>query len=63
MTISTPNSRFESVNQMIQEMNEVPESITLRMMIAQDKTKYYADKKRNFLKFEVDDKIYLEVIS
>ena len=39
MTISTPNSRFESVNQMVQEIKEVIKFVNLSMESAQDRTK------------------------
>lgn len=61
MTISTPNSKFESVNQMVREMNEVIESVKLSMKSAKDRTKHYADKKRSFRQFEVGDKVFLKV--
>lgn len=43
MTILSLNSRFENVNQLVQEMSEVIESIKLSMRSAQDRTEHYAD--------------------
>ena len=53
-----PNSRFESGNQMIQEMNEVIEFVKMSIRSAQDRTKHYANKKINFQKFEVGDNFF-----
>ena len=39
MTLSTPNSRFESVNQLVREMNEVIRFVKLSMKSVQDRTK------------------------
>jgi hypothetical protein len=46
VTISTSNSRFESVNQIVREMNEVIEYVKLTNV--EDRTKHYVDKKRSF---------------
>ena len=62
VTLSTSNIRFESINNMIREMNEIRESTKLAMKSAQDRAKYYADKKRVFREFEVGDKVFLKVI-
>ena len=40
MTILSPHSRFENVNQLVQEMSEVIESIKLSMRSAQDRTEH-----------------------
>ena len=61
ITLSTPNTRFESINDMIREMNEIRESAKLAMKSAQDRAKYYADNKRVFREFEVGDKVFLKV--
>lgn len=61
MTLSILNLRFENVNQMIKEMNEVIEFVKLSMKSAQDRTKHYVDKERSFKEFEVGDKVILKV--
>ena len=61
ITLSAPNTRFESINEMIREMNEIRESTKLAMKSAQDRAKRYADKKRLFCEFEVGDKVFLKV--
>ena len=61
VTLSTPNTRFESINDMIREMNEIRESTKLAMKSAQDRAKYYVDNKRVFREFEVDDVVFLKV--
>ena len=58
ITLSTPNMRFESINAMIREMNEIRESAKLAMKSAQDRAKHYADNKRFFCEFEVGDKVF-----
>ena len=40
---STPNTRFESINAMIKEINEIRESTKLAMKSAQDKAKHYGN--------------------
>lgn len=59
MTISTSSSRFESVNQIVRELNEVTEYVKLKN--AQDRTKHYVDKKRSSWEFEVGDEVFLKV--
>jgi hypothetical protein len=61
VSLSTPSTKFESINDMIREMNEIRESIKLAMKSAQDRAKHYADKKRIFREFEVGDKVFLKV--
>jgi len=61
ISLSTPNSKVESVNQMIRDMNEVIESVKLSIKSAQDRAKYYADKKRSHHEFEVGGKVFLKV--
>jgi hypothetical protein len=53
ISLLTPNLRFESINQMVREMNDVIESIKVSMKNSQERTKHYADKKRSFREFEV----------
>ena len=59
--LSTPNTRFESINTIIREMNEIRESSKLAMKSAHDKAKHSADNKRIFREFEVGDKMFLKV--
>lgn len=40
-----PHSKFESVNQMIWEMNEIIEYVKLSMKSAQDRMKRYVENK------------------
>lgn len=61
ITLSTPTTRFESINEMIKEMNEIRELAKLAMKSAQDRAKHYADRKRIFREFEVGDKVFLKV--
>jgi hypothetical protein len=61
ISLSTPNSKFESINQMVREMNEVTESMKVSMKGSQERAKYYADHKRSFREFEVGDKVFLKV--
>ena len=58
MFISTLNSRFESVNQMVWEMCEVIKFVKLSIKSAQDRSEHYVDKKMNFWEFEVGDKVF-----
>ena len=62
ISLSTSNTRFESINNMIKEMNEIRKSIKLTMKSAQDRAKHYANNKRVFGKFEVGDKVFLKVV-
>ena len=39
----TPNSRFESINQMVREMNEVIESLKVSMKGSQERAKHYVE--------------------
>jgi hypothetical protein len=61
ISLSTPNSRFESINPMVREMNEVIESVKVSMKGSQERAKHYADQKRSFCNFEVGDKVFLKV--
>jgi hypothetical protein len=61
ISLSTPNSRFESIDQMVREMNEVIESVKVNMKGSQEQAKYYVDQKRSFREFEVGDKVFLKV--
>ena len=61
ITISTPNTRFESINNIIREINEIRETAKLAMKSAQDRAKHYIDNKRIFREFEVGDKVFLKV--
>jgi hypothetical protein len=61
ITLSTPNTRFESINDMIREMNEIKKSTKLAIKSARDRAKYYAENKRFFRKFRVGDKVFLKV--
>jgi hypothetical protein len=61
ISLSTPNSRFESINQMVREMNEVIESVKVSMKDSQERAKHYVDQKRSFREFEVRDKVFLKV--
>jgi hypothetical protein len=45
ITLSTFNTRFEYIVNMIREMNEIRKSTNLGMKISQNKVKYYIDKK------------------
>jgi len=46
---------------MIIEMNGIRESIKLTMKSVQDRTKHYANNKRLFREFVVEDKVFLKV--
>jgi hypothetical protein len=61
VSLSTPNSRLESVNQMIREMTDVIESVKVSMKSSQERAKHYVDQKRSFHEFEVGDKVFLTV--
>jgi hypothetical protein len=61
ISLLTPNSRFESVNQMVRKMNEVIESVKVSMKDSQEWAKHYSDIKRSFREFEVGDKVFLKV--
>jgi hypothetical protein len=61
ISLSTPNSRFESIKQMIQEMTEVIESVKVSMKSSQERAKHYVDNKRSFREFEVGSKVFLKV--
>ena len=60
ISLSTSNTRFESINDMIREMKEIKESLKLAIKSAQDRAKQYADNKRVFCQFEVGDKVFLK---
>ena len=61
ITLSTLSTRFESINDMIKEMNEIRELAKLAMKSAQDRAKHYGDKKRLFREFDVGNKVFLKV--
>jgi hypothetical protein len=61
ITLSTPNTLFESINDMMREMNEIKESTKLAMKSVHDRAKYNANNKRVFSEFEVGDKVFLKV--
>jgi hypothetical protein len=46
---------------MIWEMTGVIESVKVSMKNSQERAKHYADKKRSFHEFEMDDKVFLKV--
>ena len=52
ITLSTPNTRFESINAMIREMNEIRVTAKLAMKNVHDRAKHYADNKRIFCELE-----------
>jgi hypothetical protein len=46
---------------MVREMNDVIEFVEVSMKSFEERAKYYIDKKRSFLEFEVGDKAILKV--
>jgi hypothetical protein len=61
ITLATPNTQFESNNDMIREMNEFRESAKPAMKSVQDRAEYYVDNKKVFREFEVGDKVFLKI--
>ena len=61
ITLSISNKRFESIYDMIREMNEISESTKLAIKNAHDRAKYYADNNFFFCELEVNDKVFLKV--
>jgi hypothetical protein len=53
ISLSTPNLKFESINQMVREMNEVIESVKVNMKGSQERAEHYDDQKKSFREFEV----------
>ena len=47
ISLATPNSKIESLNQMIQEMHSILECAKQCMQGAQERSKFYADQKKS----------------
>ena len=63
ISLATPNSKIESLNQMIQEKHNILECAKQHMQSAQAKSKFYADQRRSVSEFEVGQKVFLKVMS
>jgi hypothetical protein len=61
ISLATPNSKIESLNQMIREMHSVLECARQCMQGAQERSKHYADQRRSVREFEVGQKVFLKV--
>ena len=61
ISLTTPNSKIENLNQMIQEMHSILECVKQCMQCAQEKPKFYADQKMSVREFEVGQKVFLKI--
>ena len=53
ISLATPSSKIESLNQMIQEMHSILDCAKQCMQGAQERSKFYADQRRSVREFVV----------